>query len=112
MEFFEEKKGKGISGGNQNQENINDQKCVEKENITINPSSPVPQININKSKLSSPNRRKSGSPLSIIRNFASLSNRGSPTSRASPKTGSSSPFSKLFLRVSRNEKLLSQFTKF
>ena len=70
-----------------------------KENVTLNPTSPVPQIHLNKSVLS-PSRRKSGSPLSIIRNFASLSNRGSPTSQKSPRKGSSSPFSKYFSKVS------------
>ena len=70
-----------------------------KENITLNSTSPLPQMHLNKSVLS-PSRRKSGSPLSIIRNFASLSNRGSPTSQKSPRKGSSSPFSKYFSKVS------------
>ena len=70
-----------------------------KENLTLNPTSSVPQLNLSKSVLS-PSRRKSGSPLSIIRNFASLSNRGSPTSQKSPRKGSSSPFSKYFSKVS------------
>ena len=107
MEFFEATKDMSTDSGNQNQENINEQNFVEKENITLRQSSPVPQVNMNKSKLSSPNRRKSGSPLSIIRNFASLSNRGSPTSRASPKKGSSSsPFSKIFFKVRLNTKFI------
>ena len=99
MDIFGREKDTNISGIDKSTENQNEVPFVEKENQTTTVSSPVPQHNLNKSVLS-PNRRKSGSPLSIIRNFASLSNRGSPTSRASPRKGSSSPFSKFFAKVS------------
>ena len=67
---------------------------MEKENITAEGNNVTP-IAMNKST-ESPNRRKSGSPLSLIRNFASLSNRGSPQRWSSSK---GSPLLKLFGKV-------------
>ena len=70
---------------------------MEKENITAEGNNVTP-IAMNKSSSSaSANRRKSGSPLSLIRNFASLSNRGSPQRGSSSK---GSPLLKLFGKVS------------
>jgi len=80
------------------EENVEKNNAVLAKNVFLLANSPVSEV-LNKS-FSSPNRRMSGSPLSIIRNFASLSNRGSP-----PRTSSNkgSPFTKFFGKVSLHE---------
>ena len=70
---------------------------MEKENITAEVNNVTPIATNKSSSAASANRRKSGSPLSLIRNFASLSNRGSPQ-RGSSSKGSS--LLKLFGKVS------------
>ena len=69
---------------------------MEKENITAEGNNVTPIAMNKSSSTESPNRRKSGSPLSLIRNFASLSNRGSPQRWSSSK---GSPLLKLFGKV-------------
>ena len=73
---------------------------MEKENLVPAENSPLSKV-MNKSYSSPTARRKSGSPLAFLRNFASLSNRGSPPR---PKSNKGSPFTMFFGKVRRLQK--------
>ena len=98
MEAITENISKKLSRETQYQVKGDNEKNKGKENNVLTNNSPATKI-MNKSSLT-PDRRKSGSPLSMIRNFAALSNRGSP-SRTPPNKGS--PFAKFFGKVSYQE---------
>ena len=73
---------------------------MEKENLVPSENSPLSKV-MNKSYSSPTTRRKSGSPLAFLRNFASLSNRGSPSR---PKSNKGSPFTTFFGKVRKFQK--------